>query len=242
MKKNKYTYVWVSLIVLIFGIISIPRIVDRIKEGTVVTNDRMNKKNASDPLSFVIADGKKRSVPAFEFINQDSLLITNNDYHGKVYLVEFFFTTCPTICPIMTKNLVAIQNEFADEKDFGIASFTINPRYDTPTILKTYAEKNEIVDLDWHLMTGDQETIYDLANKGFYIVAAESPEVPGGFEHSGRFALVDKNGYIRSRVDNYGNPIIYYRGTITQEQGTNKDGEQEQISILMEDIRKLLQE
>jgi len=242
MNKSKYTYVWVSLIILIFGIICIPRIVDRIKSGTVVENDRQNVKDNSGALSFVISNGKKRSVPDFEYVNQDSLLITNSDYRGKVYLVDFFFTTCPTICPLMTNNLVSIQNEFANEKNFGIASFTINPRYDSPTVLKKYAEKYGVTDLDWHLMTGDQESIYGLANAGFYISATENSDVPGGFEHSGAFALIDKNGYIRSRVDKHGNPIIYYRGTVTQEQGTNKDGEEEQISILKEDIRKLLKE
>lgn len=240
--KNKYSYVWVSLIILIFGIIVIPKIVDRFKSGTIVENDRMNLKNANDALSFVLLNGKKRRVPTFEFLNQDSLVINNSDYEGKVFVVEFFFTSCPTICPIMNKNLVAIQNEFADADNFGIASFSITPEYDTPMVLKAYAERYGITDLDWHLMTGDQETIYTLANEGFNIFAAEMPDAPGGFEHSGLFALVDKKGYIRSRVDSFGNPIIYYRGAITPAQGANDQGETEQITILKEDIKKLLQE
>jgi protein SCO1/2 len=240
--KNKYNYVWVSLVILIFGIIFIPKIVARVKSGTVVKNDRMNVKDNSDELSFVLLNGKKRSVPDFEFINQDSLLIGNIDYQGKVFVVEFFFTSCPSICPIMNKNLVAIQDEFANADNFGIASFSITPEYDTPMVLKEYAERYGISDLDWHLMTGDQEEIYTLANKGFNIFAAEMPDSPGGFEHSGLFALIDKNGYIRSRVDDFGNPIVYYRGAITPEQGTNDHGETEQISILKEDIKKLLEE
>jgi len=140
----------------------------------------------------------------------------------------------------MTKNLVNLQEEFKDEADFGVASFSINPRYDRPHILKTYAEKYGISDLDWHLMTGEQDAIYDLANIGFNIFAAEVPNAPGGFEHSGLFALIDKKGYIRSRMDKFGNPIVYYRGAITQEQGQNEEGETEQISILKEDIKKLL--
>jgi protein SCO1/2 len=240
--KSKYTYVWVSLVVLVFGIIFIPRIVDRINSGTVVQNDRMNMKDNSGDLAFVTLNGKKRRVPSFEFINQDSLLISNKDYEGKVFVAEFFFTTCPSICPIMNKNLVEVQNEFAEYDNFGIASFSITPEYDTPRVLKEYGEQYGIVELDWHLMTGDQEKIFDLANSGFNIFAAKVADAPGGFEHSGLFALIDKNGYIRSRVDKFGNPIVYYRGTISQVDGANEEGETEQISILKEDIKKLLEE
>ncbi len=109
-------------------------------------------------------------------------------------------------------------------------------------MLKEYAETYGITDLDWHLLTGDAEQIYDLANAGFNIFAQEMPDVPGGFEHSGLFALIDREGYIRSRKDPYGNPIIYYRGTIPEDEGANVQGESEQISILKEDIRKLLEE
>ena len=215
---------------------------NRLQSGTVVENDRMNLKNSTDDLSFVLLNGKKRRVPSFEFINQDSLMISNADYEGKVFIVEFFFTTCPSICPIMNKNLVEIQNEFADSDSFGIASFSITPEYDTPMVLKEYAERYGINDLDWNLMTGDQEKIYKLANEGFNIFVAEMANSPGGFEHSGLFALVDKNGYIRSRVDQFGNPMIYYRGAIASNQDANAEGETEQISILKEDISKLLAE
>lgn len=240
--SKKYTYVWVSLIILVFGIIVIPRIVNRLKNGETVENNRLANTNTISDLSFILNNGQKRKVPEFSFINQDSLVISNEDYLGKVYVVEFFFTTCPTICPIMTRNLVELQDTFKEDEDFGVASFSINPRYDTPTILKKYASKYSITDMDWHLMTGEQEAIYDLANKGFYITANEEEEAPGGFEHSGAFALVDREGFIRSRNDRFGNPLIYYRGTITEEQGTNGEGEAQQITMLKEDIKKLLAE
>ena len=242
MNKGKYTYVWVSFIILIFGIIFIPRIVDRIKDNSVVKNDRMNLEKGDRPLAYIPLNGKNRRVPEFALINQDSLLITNKDYEGKVYIVEFFFTSCPSICPIMSKNLVELQNEFKDFDNFGVASISINPEYDTPMVLKQYAEKYGIKDLDWHLLTGEREVIYDLANIGFNIFATAAPEVAGGFEHSGLFALVDKNGFIRSRIDDFGNPIIYYRGAISRAMGQNEEGETEQISILKEDIAKLLEE
>ncbi len=241
-KKQKYTYVWVSAIILIFGVFSVYEITKRIKQGTIVENDRLGGTTTLTPLSYITSEGKKRKVPNFSFVNQDSVRVTNEDFLGKVYVVDFFFTTCPTICPIMTKNLVALQNTFKDKPDFGVASFTINPRYDTPTVLKTYANRYGIEDADWHLMTGEQERIYNLAREGFYILAKEASDVPGGFEHSGMFALVDKEGYIRSRMDRFGNPLIYYRGTITEKQGVNKEGEAQQITILKEDIKKLLAE
>lgn len=240
--NKKYTYVWVSLIILVFGIIFIPKIVERLKSGDVVRNDRMNTASAEGSLGYVMLNGKKRKVPAFQFIDQDSLMISDKDYLGKVFVVDFFFTRCPSICPVMTKNLVALQDEFTENENFGIASFSITPDFDSPQVLKEYAEKYGVTDLDWHLMTGKKEEIYDLANSGFNIFAAEMPDAPGGFEHSGLFALVDKEGFIRSRKDSFGNPIVYYRGTITEEMGVNSEGEKEQISILKQDIKRLLEE
>lgn len=242
MQKGKYNYIWVALIILIFGVIFVPRIVERLQEGSVVEHDRISRDPDSMPLAYVRLNGEKRKVPSFALVNQDSMLVTDKDYLGKVYVVEFFFTTCPTICPVMNRNLVELQEEFREFEDFGVASFTINPSHDTPRVLKEYAETYGITDMDWHLLTGEREQIYELANAGFNIYAQEMPGVPGGFEHSGLFALVDREGYIRCRKDAYGNPIVYYRGAIPEASGTNEAGETEQISILKEDIRKLLEE
>lgn len=239
---KKYTYIWVSLIILIFGVITVPRIVDRIKGDSVVDNDRMNQMVKAQPLEYIVANGQRRKVPEFRFLNQDSVYISNEDMLGKVYVVEFFFTSCPTICPIMTKNLVAVQNAMAGENDFGIISLTIDPVRDTPERLKRYADKNGVTLKDWYFLTGDKEKIYALAQEGFYMVAQENESVVGGFEHSGLFALVDKEGFLRSRTDEFGNPIIYYRGTITEAQGVNDEGEAQQITNLKEDIKKLLAE
>ena len=240
--NKKYTYVWVSLIVLIFGIIVIPRIVERLSTHTVVENDRLNISVQNEKLGYILLDGKKRKVPSFEFINQDSILVSDKDYLGKVYLVDFFFTRCPSICPVMTTNLVDVQRQFKGNENFGIASFSITPDFDTPQVLRAYAEKYKIQNSGWNLLTGDKEAVYQLANAGFNIFAAEMPDVPGGFEHSGLFALVDKEGYLRSRIDEFGNPIVYYRGAILEEDGANGQGETEEISILKIDIQKLLNE
>ncbi len=240
--NKKYTYVWVSLIVLIFGIIVIPRIVERLSSNTVVENDRLNVSIQNEKLGYILLDGKKRKVPSFEFINQDSVVVSDKDYLGKVYVVDFFFTRCPSICPVMTTNLVDVQRHFKGNENFGIASFSITPEFDTPQVLRTYAEKYKIEKSGWNLLTGDKDTVYQLANAGFNIFAAEMPDVPGGFEHSGLFALVDKEGYLRSRIDEFGNPIVYYRGAILEKEGTNDQGETEEIGILKSDIQKLLKE
>ncbi|MGA1226827.1 MAG: SCO family protein [Tamlana sp.] len=245
MKKTNYSYIGIAFIILVFGIIFIPKIVDRISNGDIIRNESRSdyandKKETVSDLFFIENNGEKRKVPSFSFINQDGKTITNQDYLGKVYVVEFFFTTCPTICPRMNLNLVQIQNTFKDFENFGVASFTINPEHDTPEVLKEYAEKYGITNPNWHLLTGDKEDIFNLANAGFYIYAAQNEDVLGGFEHSGNFALIDKNGYIRSRKDEFGNPIIYYRGIISEEEKTNDEGETEQISALKQDIKKLL--
>ena len=162
--NKKYTYVWVSLIVLIFGIIVIPRIVERLSSNTVVENDRLNVSVKNEKLGYILLDGKKRKVPSFEFINQDSVLVSDKDYLGKVYVVDFFFTRCPSICPVMTTNLVNVQRQFKGNKKFGIASFSITPDFDTPQVLRAYAEKYKIQNSGWNLLTGDKDAVYELAN------------------------------------------------------------------------------
>ena len=246
MKKTSYSYVGVSFIILIFGIIVVPKIIDRIQNNDVTRSESRSKDvqmTVSDdpPLSYLIINGEAKKVMPFSFINQDGKTITNQDYAGKVYLVEFFFSTCPTICPKMSKNLVDIQNTFPDRPDFGIASFTINPDYDTPSVLKTYAENYGVTNPNWHFMTGNKEAIYNLANTGFNLYAAQVDGAAGGFEHSGNFALIDKEGYVRSRTDAFGNPKIYYKGIISQEEQFDEDGESEDITALKEDILKLLE-
>jgi len=241
---KKYSYVGVSFIVLIFGIYFVPKIVDRIKGQDIVKNDRLSAVNpkTNERLAYLVTNGDKRKIPEFAFQNQDSLLITHHDYKGKVTVVDFFFVNCPTICPKMTSNLVHLQNEFADNYDFGIASFTINPKYDTSKRLKKYAEGYKVTHPNWHFMTGDRDQIYGLARNGFNVFAEENSNVPGGFEHSGYFALIDKQGFLRSRYDKFGNPIIYYRGTVSLEEKVAENGEKEQITILEKDIKKLLKE
>lgn len=245
-KKTNYSYVGIAFIILVFGIYFIPRIIDRIANKDVIRNEsrsdqkRIEKAGISD-LAFLNINGAPKKVPEFSFTNQDGKIITNKDYEGKVYVVEFFFTTCPTICPRMNKNLVEIQNEFQEFENFGVASFTINPDFDTSEVLKDYATKYGITNPNWNLLTGDYDKIYELANQGFNLYTAKEAEAEGGFEHSGNFALIDKNGYLRSRIVN-GNPIIFYNGMISEAEQTDDEGMPQEISILKQDIAKLLKE
>lgn len=253
-KKTSYSYVGISLIILVFGIIFIPKIIDRVS-GDDITRDESRSKDVATPVENEVntsnksdleyipnIDGGKKKVPSFSFTNQSGETITNKDYLGKVYIVEFFFTTCPTICPRMNRNLVEIQNEFNDFEDFGVASFTINPDIDTPEVLRAYADKYGIINPNWHLMTGDEKDIYQLANEGFYLYTAKNDEIIDGFEHSGNFALIDKKGFIRSRLKSPDNPLIYYNGIVSEKEGVDDEGIPQEITILKEDIAKLLQE
>jgi protein SCO1/2 len=225
--KNK-AYIGISFVILIFGIIFIPKIINRIKNGTVVQNDRMSNSNDKKIDTSLVPIGP---APKFELTNQDNKKITNQDYAGKVYVLEFFFSTCPSICPIMNRNMVEIEKEFSKDKDFGIASITINPEVDTPEVLKKHKQDLGITSANWNFLSGDKKYVMDLSYKGFNLYAGENAKVNGGFEHSGMFALIDKKGIIRCRRDKNNNPILYYDGL-----------EKEGVAAIKEDIKKLLEE
>jgi len=209
MKKN-YSYIGISLVVLLFGIWAVPEIVKRFQKSDLV---------------------EAGHVPAFSLTDQNNKTITDKDYLGKVYIVEFFFSTCPTICPKMNQNMLLLQKEFYGNPEFGIASITINPAYDTPQVLKAHAGQLGVKHYNWHMLTGEQDYILKLAREGFTMYAGKNKEVAGGFEHSGLFALIDKEGNIRCRKDPYGNPIKYYDGL-----------EDSGVKAIKEDIKKLLDE
>ena len=231
MRNTKY--IGLILVIIIFGIIFIPKIVSRITNSKIVES---NRSQSSISLQYVFLNGEAKKVPEFAFLNQDSIIISNEDFNKKVYVAEFFFTSCPSICPIMNKNMKRIENRFGKRQDFGIASFSIDPIKDTPSVLKEYAETYDVFSQNWHFLTGEKDKIYNLANEGFNIFASVNPRVAGGFEHQGYFALIDKNGFIRCRSDQFGNPIVYYMGIDEQ------DVEIQEVDLLIDDIEKLLKE
>ena len=237
----------IIILLIVFGLVFVPRVIERVKNNDISRSESRSlkldnfEKNIK-PLPYLLMNNERKKVPEFNFVNQNGELVSNNDYIGKVYIVEFFFTTCTTICPVMNTNLIHIQNSFTKFSDFGIASFSINPEYDTVDILNQYANENGIVNSNWNLMTGDRSEIYKLANDGFNLYTAASSDFIDGFEHSGYFALIDKQGFIRCRNDEFGNPKIYYKGSVNHMDKLDSNGEAEEITILKEDILKLLNE
>lgn len=207
--KNK-SYIGISFIVLIFGIWAVPKIIAKFQKSDLV---------------------EIGPVPEFKLTNQNNKTISNKDYLGKVYVVEFFFTTCPTICPKMNQSMLQLQETFYGNPKFGLVSITIDPEHDTSEVLKEHSKLLGVKHYNWHFLTGDKKYIYNLANKGFNLYAGENNKAAGGFEHSGLFALVDKEGKIRCRKDAQGNPILYYDGLDTKG-----------VDAIKEDIKKLLDE
>ena len=231
--KNK-KYIGLLVIIVIFAIWFVPKIKNRVESSRVVDSNRTEEISQSSKLSFIKLNGESRKVPEFIFTNQDNRFISNEDFIGKVYVAEFFFTSCPSICIEMNQNMKILDEEFADRDDFGIASFTIDPITDTPKVLKEYSERLNVKSQNWHFLTGKIDDVYELSNSGFNIFSGVNPAVAGGFEHQGFFALIDKNGYIRSRRDANGNPIVYYLGITSS--GASEQG----IDMIKEDIIKLL--
>tara|TARA_B100001093_G_scaffold498713_1_gene547135 strand:- start:284 stop:982 length:699 start_codon:yes stop_codon:yes gene_type:complete len=226
-------YIGLLFIIILFGIFSIPKIYERVVNSDIRDSNRLNN---NERLSYLTISDEKRKAPDFILTNQDSILISNEDLIGKVYVLEFFFTRCPDICIEMNRNMKLLDEKFGESNDFGIVSITIDPQNDNPSTLKKYSEVLDIQSQNWHFLTGEKDYIYDLANNGFNIYANQNVNFAGGFEHQGYFALIDKDGYIRSRKDNYGNPIMYYLGI--NDVNANLQG----VEMLSYDIKKLINE
>lgn len=179
-------------------------------------------------IEYKLIDGKEVSdtvyptIPYFYFLNDDSVIVRSTEMEGKVWVVDFFFTTCPTICPTMTKNmqkLNAATKDLHDELQF--ISISINPQHDTPSILKRYREHYKATASNWQFFTGKEAETHQLGIENFQIFAGRDEESEGGYAHSGAFTLVDKEGYVRG----------VYLGT-----------DEKQVIQLEKDIRKLLKE
>jgi protein SCO1/2 len=160
------------------------------------------------------------SIADFAFVNQVGDTIRKEDMAGKIYVADFFFTTCPTICPVMKKEMLRVYEQFKGEPNFRILSHSIDPSHDTQAVLKDYAEKLGVPDAaTWNFLTGDQEKIFEIGQTSYLTTTMADDMEPGGFLHSGAFLLVDQQGRIRG----------VYDGTKT-----------EQVDRLLADIPKLL--
>ncbi len=161
------------------------------------------------------------TIAEFQFVDQDSAIVTNETFRGKIYIADFFFTSCRTICPIMKTQMLRVYEATASYLDVLILSHTIDPEYDTVGLLHSFAERLGVKSDRWHFVTGDKETIYKLAQTSYFSAALEDKSEPDGFIHSGAFLLIDKQGRIRGKYD-----------------GT----EEEEVNRLIKDIARLRQE
>ncbi|AFD06957.1 SCO family protein [Solitalea canadensis] len=179
-----------------------------------------------EPVTKMV-DGKEvidtlyQTIQPFRFVNQDSQWVSNETFKDKIYVADFFFTSCPTICPIMKKNMLVVYDKFKGNPEVGILSHSIDPRHDSVSVLKKFAHKIGVEGNQWNFITGNRDTIYSIAESSYLTTAKEDNTQPGGIVHSGAFILVDKDRHIRGVYD-----------------GTNTEA----VEQMMKDMDKLLLE
>lgn len=161
----------------------------------------------TDEVRTVIIDGKEKTdtvyhtIPPFRLINQNGDTVTEKNFEDKIYVADFFFTTCPTICPVMMTQMKRVNDAYRNRNDFMLISHTVNPSYDSVEVLAEYAKRINADAEQWMLVTGDKEQIYNLGVDGYKLAVDEDPRAPGGFLHSELFVLVDKQKRIRGYYD-----------------------------------------
>ena len=166
-----------------------------------------------------IVDSVDYTIPPFQFVDQDSAIVNSATVQNKIFVADFFFTSCPSICPKMMAEMLKINDKYKDNPNVVILSYSIDPVRDSVARLKAYQKKLGLTGGNWHFLTGNKDSIYQLADK-YLVSAAEDPDAPGGYIHSGTFILIDKQRRIRSYCD-----------------GTSDDG----VEILMGDMDILLE-
>jgi protein SCO1/2 len=155
-----------------------------------------------------MVDGKQvtdtiyQTIPPFKFVNQYGDSISNKTLNGDIYVVDFFFTTCPSICPIMHRNMLKVYDTFKSTGNFKIISHTIDPKHDSVPVLKKYADKLGITGNTWWFLQGKKEDVYTIAEKNYLVaVKQDSSSASGGYIHAGYFVLIDKQKRIRGSYD-----------------------------------------
>ncbi|MEM9857014.1 MAG: SCO family protein [Bacteroidota bacterium] len=169
--------------------------------------------NNGDTIYHTIAD--------FKFVDQDSNYVTQATFKDQIYVSDFFFTSCPTICPVMKTQMLRVYEKYKENKEVAILSHSIDPKHDTVAVLKSFAERLGVESNTWKFVTGDKDEIYKVGQTSYMVSAVEDPTEPGGFIHSGAFILVDKERRVRG----------IYDGTVA-----------DQVDILMSDMELLLKE
>lgn len=161
------------------------------------------------------------TIAPFQFVDQDSALVTNETFRGKIYVADFFFTSCRTICPIMKTQMLRVYDSLKNDPDVLILSHTIDPEYDTVALLHDFANRLGVESSKWHFVTGVQDSIYKIAQTSYFATAMADESEPDGFIHSGAFLLLDKQQRIRGKYD-----------------GTKE----EEVNKLIQDIKRLKKE
>lgn len=169
----------------------------------------------------MVTDTVYNTIPDFAFINQEGDTVTQKNVAGKIYVTDFFFTSCPTICPVMKRQMIKVYDKIKDNPDVMILSHSIDPDHDTPAVLNKYAKDLGVQGTQWEFLTGSKEKIYDIGQGSYLVTAKEDNTAEGGYIHSGAFILVDKDRRVRGMYDG------------TTDEGTKK---------LMDDIDVLLAE
>lgn len=218
MKSFFYNYRKFFGALLVFSIIVISLFYTALKPKKtlpIYTPSDVNPELVDTTVQYI---ANKHFIADFSFTNQNGETITQKDYEGKIYVADFFFTTCKSICPKMTTNLVDVQKAFINNPKVKLLSFTVMPDIDSVSVLKEYAKINGVVDSKWNLVTGDKKAIYTMARKSYLAVKQGKPDEQYDMVHTENFVLVDSKKRVRGFYD-----------------GTKK----EEIQRLIEDINWL---
>jgi protein SCO1 len=214
---KRYKYFLIGLVVFSIIFLSIAfRLLTPKKVLPIYNPSDVNPELVDSTVQHV---SKYHTIADFSFTNQNGKIITEKDYEGKIYIADFFFTTCPTICPIMQDNMIDIQKEFRDNPKVMLLSHTVMPRIDSVPVLKKYALEKGVLDDKWNLVTGDKKDIFYIARKSYLAVKTETEGELYDMVHTENFILVDEQRRVRGFYD-----------------GTKK----EEITRLIDDIYFLL--
>ncbi len=216
-KKSKYSYILMAFFAIGICILFYAIVFE--EENLPFYNPTdFNPELVDASMQGVIDD---HTVADFELVNQNGEVITQLDYENKIYVTDFFFTRCPSICPIMSNNMEKLQQTFLEDKEVMFLSMSVTPKLDSVPILKEYAQKHGVIDSKWNITTGDKKHIYNLARKSYFAVVDQGDGGLQDFIHTPNFILIDKEKHIRG----------VYDGT-----------KEEEVERILEDIRLLQKE
>ena len=217
MKGSFSNYKWIGLSIIIWGVISVSLFYSILKPVEKLPIYQPASVNSELVDTTIVHKINYHKISDFSLTNQNGETVTQNKFDNKIYVADFFFTTCQSICPIMTKNMKEIQDKLIKDSEVLLLSHTVFPEIDSVEVLKKYAIENDVIDSKWDLVTGDKKEIYDLARKS-YLAAKDNNFGEYEMIHTENFILIDKKKQIRGFYD-----------------GTNK----EEIDKLYEDIKIL---